>query len=548
MQKHLDYSISIIVILLLMTYICISEGNNLQIVNKKWFTYIQRFLQNTHSKYFQKERKYNYIPNIKYEILSIKLWLHIINNAKIYFWTGVQISHSTVAYPLSKLRRLGYNEDLNRKQSKAYYYQIFTWKFNLSNYFRLNITFEHISITYHKLHHCYFGNISVKSFAKNMGQQFNYCGINSNITIYPWFQNINIEMSLRPHVFYDIILTYSVLAPGKIISYPRNKRSELVKWMFYVYLLNSREYKSKLYIQVEKLYFIVFVCLNINSSFYEIYDGPDNLSHKLKLNNRSIHITSTFQCIIYITSYSILINNILKYYSEVQSITTNLNIAKFKYSVINLTPTSYPFLSIIQIMTEAPNHLNISIKNFTNNYKYNILCTYAGIIFYEEARKIYNEKSSMCVDHGNFYKYRNIYSNKSKMLVAIYAYKGYGTLYISMNISTTQCQLSLKNRLCTTYVHYHCKITRPKYRKLCKHFLNESGIKAKDIEEVYAQRGFVQRDKGCFIYQLTPEINLYLYNIIKFVRRKRYCYGHFHTTSIKGKITTYQVSGFFTGM
>ena len=174
-------------------------------------------------------------------------------------------------------------------------------------------------------------------------------------------------------------------------------------------------------------------------------------------------------------------NNILQYYSQVHNITTMLNIAKFRYSVINFTSTLFPLLSIVRIMTEAPSHLNISIKSFTNNYKYNNLCTYAGIIFYEETpshlnisiknftnnykynnlrtyagiifyeetRNIYNEKRSICVDHGDFYKYRNIYSNKSEMLVAIYAYKGYGTLYISMNISTTECRLSLRNRLCT---------------------------------------------------------------------------------------------------
>ena len=216
-------------------------------------------MENAHSKYFQNERKYDYIPTIRYEIFSLKFWLQIINNVKIYFWTGIQITHSTVTYLLSKLRRLGHGEDLKiRLESKAYYYQIFTWKFNLSNYFRLNITFEHISITYHKLHQCYIGNILVKSFAKNLSQQFNYCGINSNITIYPWYQSINIEMPLRPHVFYAVMLTYNVITPGKIISYPRKKESQLVKWMFYVYLLNSREYKSKLNIQVEKLYFIVF--------------------------------------------------------------------------------------------------------------------------------------------------------------------------------------------------------------------------------------------------------------------------------------------------
>ena len=557
-QNHLDYRIRIIVILMIITCVDISKGNNLQIceqdkfltssnTSKKWFTYILRFLQNTHSKYFQNKTKYNYILNIRYEIFSIKFWLQTINNAKIYFWTGVQITNSTVTYPLSKLRRLGHTEDLKRKHSsKSYYYQIFTWKFNLSNYFRLNITFEHISIAYHKLHHCYIGNVSVKSFTKSLSQQFNFCGMNSNITIYPWYQNINIKISLKPQVFYDIMLIYSVIIPCKIISYPRNKESQFGKWMFYGYLLHSREYKLKLHIQVEKLYFIVFVCLNINNSTYEIYDGPDNLSDQLKLNSRFIHTTSGFQCMIYITSYSIITNNILKYYSKVHNITTTLNIAKFKYSVFNFTSTLYPILSVVKIRTEAPNHLNITIKSFTNNHKNNTLCTYAGIIFYEEIEEIYNEKRSMCVDYGNFYKYRNIYSVHSEILVVIYAYKGCGTLYVSMNLSTTQCQLSLRNRLCI--FGFYCKISYHRYKKQCNHVIKELVIESKAIVKVYDKDLLSQKDEGCFIYQFTQEVNWYLYRTIIFTYKDRYCDVIFHTTEMKGKITTYQVSGFFTGM
>ena len=88
-------------------------------------------------------------------------------------------------------------------------------------------------------------------------------------------------------------------------------------------------------------------------------------------------------------------------------------------------------------MTGASDHLNVTINNFTNNYKYNTLCTYGGVIFNEEEKRIYKEKRSICFDSGYFYKHRNIYSKRSEMLLLMYAYKGYGTLFISLNISTT---------------------------------------------------------------------------------------------------------------
>ena len=303
-QKLLDYSIGGIAILLLVTCIDISEGNSLRVLEQhtfltdnksgdnKWFRYIQRFLQNTHNKYFQNERRPSYIPTIINEKISIKFWQKITKNIKLSYWTGEQIENATKIHPLSKLRRLGQREDLKiNHPPKAYYYQIFTWKFSLSNYFRLNITFDHISIMYGKLQQCYIGNISVKSFAKNLSQQFNYCGIHSNVKIYPWYQNINIQISLRPHVFYDIFLTYSMIVPNNIISYPKNKHSQSVEVISFVHFPKNRIYNLRLHIQVEKLNFIVLTFLGINSGTHKIDDGPDHLSNQLKLNNRSIVTT-----------------------------------------------------------------------------------------------------------------------------------------------------------------------------------------------------------------------------------------------------------------
>ena len=209
-QNSLNHIIITVVIIMMMN--CVSKGKDEFLIDrirsKKWFTYVQKFLQNILRKYIQNKREHNYLPIIRSQIAFTKVWLHITNNIKLSFWTGEQIENSTIIYPLSKLRRLGHGENLKRGLSKDYYYQIFTWKFNLSEYLRLNITFEYMSIMYGKLHQCYIGNISVKSFTKNLSRHFNYCGIHSNVTIYPWYKNINIQVSLRPFVSYDVVLRY----------------------------------------------------------------------------------------------------------------------------------------------------------------------------------------------------------------------------------------------------------------------------------------------------------------------------------------------------
>ena len=118
----------------------------------------------------------------------------------------------------------------------------------------------------------------------------------------------------------------------------------------------------------------------------------------------------------------------------------NLNTVDFKYELINYPTGESSPLSIVKISSKLNHHLNISITNFTNNYTNNPLCTYAGISFHKVSGDTYVEKRSICTDEGDFYKHRHIYSNQSKILVVMYAYKRYGMMYMSMKIAATKCK------------------------------------------------------------------------------------------------------------
>ena len=332
-QNHRSHCFSLIIIPVILTYIgfCESKYSDPKMHtedkpvkyingNNTWFTYILRFLQNILSQYFHCQRKYDYFPTMKYQISSIMLWLNTINKIIFSFWTGEQITISKVTHPLSTLRRLGPGESFNKsivyKIKKEYYYQIFTWKFHLYKDLRLNISFKYIYIAYGKLYHCYIGKISVNSNNKKQNQQFNYCGIYSDMENYPRFNNIDIKMVLRPYVSYDIQLSYIVIDPDKIISYPTDEYSKL---MFYIYLPQSREYKQKFHIQIDKIYIICMTVNNKNNESYEIYDGPDDLSNAVKFNNLSLYVTSMFQCMIKISSHLYLnrSNATFKYISKI---------------------------------------------------------------------------------------------------------------------------------------------------------------------------------------------------------------------------------------
>ena len=310
--------------------------------NSKWFTYVLRFLQNMLSQYFHGQRKSYYFPTMKYQIASIKLWLHRTKEVKFSFWTGEQITISEITYPLSTLRRLGHGENFDKSIlhtiKKEYYYQNFTWEFHLYKNLRLNISFKYIYIVYGKLYHCYFGKLSVNSYNKYQCQHFNYCGIYSDLENYPWFNMIDIKMVLRPHVSYDIQLSYIVIDPGKIISYPTNEKSKLI---LYTYLPQSTEYKQKFHVQIIKIYFICLTVSAKNNESYEIYKGPDDLADQIKSNNLSLYVSSTFQCMIKVSSYSFLNYTIFKYFPKRNNISMKLNVAdpKLHTNKLSYRPT-----------------------------------------------------------------------------------------------------------------------------------------------------------------------------------------------------------------
>ena len=88
------------------------------------------------------------------------------------------------------------------------------------------------------------------------------------------------------------------------------------------------------------------------------------------------------------------------------------NIDSHKYSLINYPFTkSNPFVILnLRKTTESNSLLNITIKNYTNNYDDNTLCRYGGIIFYDIIRGRNFEAQSVCENYREFYKQRNIYS------------------------------------------------------------------------------------------------------------------------------------------
>lgn len=183
--------------------------------------------------------------------------------------------------------------------------------------------------------------------------------------------------------------------------------------------------------------------------FVEVYDGPGTLSGRLKKLNEGYYTTS-FQCIIYIyglwavTKANELLT-LLSFSSKWNRISGTVNInssetASFHYK--NSKLYTFRNVHLLKISVQPHSLINVTVVQIHHNYGYrNVNCTIGGLTAYDLGNHSLSEKSTVCFPHKDIYKYRNIYSQTSNMLLVTYSYREYGTFNLTVRLSTTMCTI-----------------------------------------------------------------------------------------------------------
>ena len=517
---------------------------------KSWFAYIKNYINSTYVKCFDKTGKFTYSFTITCELLLSGTLQRHINKVIISFWTGKQLSQTIVTNPLGQLKRSGQkeNQKIDKSEKKEeFYYQYFIWKFYLHHSLGLNITFYDISISFNYLKHCYIGSVHVYSFIKTFNQNIVYCGVYSQIIVYPVYRTIDVIVAMKPYVSYYVKLRYTIIDEGKYLSVNTNKFSSRFVWIF----LHKKIYRTRVHCQVEKWKVMTVSLLKLKNLIYKIHDGPDELSDQFTQNNKHIYITSTFQCTLYISSdkFEGLVSFVSKQHEHFAK---QFSVEPPSSTSLLYSSLKHKLMSIVYIQTINNYNINITITNFKSmcNCKNNILCTYQGIIFYEVKNETFTAIKSLCLVSSTPYKYRNIYSREPRMLIVMYSYKGHGFVNISMRISATECKLTRENTHLCAY-NFVCARKQPSYRDLCKKFIE--GSRRGDFDARYSSHNVIlHKEKRCTILQFTQKINLFLYKVLMFISQNTLCYILFNPFFREGKfkvneIRNYQLSGFFTG-
>ena len=189
-------------------------------------------------------------------------------------------------------------------------------------------------------------------------------------------------------------------------------------------------------------------------SEYIVYDGPGLLADVSK--NQRIKQCSTFQCIIHLLTHrNHLLHANIKYYTEALPSLERVKISQEQLLSINL-PNMNCLDTVCTVAIHIPDgyHIIVTVNKLLRIGLYDETCLYGGLVASEQLTDDYRQSGTVCEHYHGTEHPRKFYSHKSSLILILYWYKMYSKINITVDISSTSCEL-VNIDIC----HYHnvCK-------------------------------------------------------------------------------------------
>ena len=445
---------------------------------KEWLRYITKHLQ------IQLDKRHFNVKKMYFFLRSKQLEIEDYNSISLKKW-------KTLIYPLGFIR-------MNSEENPRY--PIFRIQFFLDAKLRLNLTFHLIHLEFRHLYNCAVGEIRVISEVADKYQNFKYCGIHSNMINYPQTRYVYLylirgdETKSSKATIYNVTIFFSVIDTKRIVTLEKYRLllRNLV-WNLHLPSKNIRVMKFEL--KTEKYQNLIIKFTNDTDLMIEIFDGPGTHCKNIFKKSKESYVTSTFQSILYIwVSYMRKLNKEcgFQFLTNISSISKNLKLNGSLQHTISHTNIKHKVWKIYSYY-----NVNLTIINLTYTGFNDPLCTFAGISLYNLNNNSYNELTTQCTSDSSIFAHRDIYSKSNETLLVLYDYKAYGSLNLTMQISTTKCKPVTINTCALTYL---CEF---KNNIMCKEHRKQ--IKSLSLKQSKIDTDFpVSVNPGkCFIFQIV---------------------------------------------
>ncbi len=334
-------------------------------------------------------------------------------------------------------------------------------KFYLDNNFRINLTFLYIYFSSPSVKNCYFGRIVVSSYATEKSvnaRSLDFCGMHSKLTHYPEYRITEISVITAEQVLYDTFLLFCAIDPERIVS--MNFKKSKITHLWCVQLLSVATCVSVYNLKVKHFQTILIqALLPTNLSFYQIYNGPGVRSERLRCI--TLHHTqlkcqgSSFQSCVYLHRPTVtrVMDGLLKFSGEDEHKRTSLSPEQTSTVLFpHQRPCGIFNLCVLHFQSNHSSVVNVSVIHLVHTgYNNTVDCKFAGLAAYDFQHQRFRQVASQC--HFPRYEgmmnrhfndsYPSIYARK--LLLVLFEYAEYSSLSLTLQISTTKCNLFTVN-------------------------------------------------------------------------------------------------------
>ena len=428
--------------------------------------YVRRLLYNSLEIYFSKSNQYHLceetvLNSLNYLVKSLRKIVVMSKQVK-QMWFHLKIF--MIFNPITLLEPL-------KTHSIGLAAGQFSVHFHLHPNLHLNMTFHYIYFSSNTFFKCCFGELIVWNGEFNKGyvhhrvvniSRFQYCGIFPSFKIYLSSRKVTLQIGVGEFVHFSSMISHSVTDSHKIKSYHvimlskskvinKNSVTPISVMRFVI----SESFLSKYEIQVESFEMLNILCNISQYELIEVYDGPGESYNLLEpfasKGNVVLYTTTTFQAFIFLyTKKKIYYHMLFMTYNTAMSRSTLKNIYVEK-NHMQLITSQIEFkgteIKIMKIKTKEHSFLNITVNRMEYKGKNHSSCGFAGVTSYDIiGNGTFSKICTICHSNNNqVYGYRNIYTQNSVALLAMYSYKKYSNFNLTLSVTTTQCKATMMN-------------------------------------------------------------------------------------------------------
>ncbi len=370
--------------------------------------------------------------------------------------------------------------------SEIQYHGFYTYKFNLDERLRLNLTLQRIYFSVHTYLYCQGGYIGVRH--KNI--LVRYCGVISQISSYSQSNDPTIEVRTYAFVTVNVHMSFTIMDHRLIETWSCEKTYESVQTSYptIIQCPSKGIYLSSLHIKVEHYRHLVVLC-NMSQHQVKTHDGPGKRSAPLrkldKVQNKEVQkfLSSTHQVVIFYVSQMTIQKHSTKhmnFYSESDApLAVDVGHNSTTWILPNTAMCNKSNSCILKLQARNAHVLNLTLNAWEYQGIFNTEnCSFAGLAIYDKFLTSFHLINTFCVRHhharsfhrGSYvmpgprgtrstvifvaynatcyehdfprhYDTKTVYSTSDTVMVALYFYKEYGTMTLNLIVRTTECKI-----------------------------------------------------------------------------------------------------------